>query len=548
MRRADDAAAAPTRTDVRVLVAEAERDARRRLQRRGGPGVVLFAVLGGASVAAGVTTVDPRGLGIGLWFLAMGVTGGLALALRHRGAGPRVVDRTRAGATRLRRPAGAFRAGLAMLGVVALMPWGLIALGTGRLWNGGVPVLLGLLLALPALAALTGRYVAGELVLSRDTLRYRHLGFEATVTWDDVAVVSVSEPTREVRLRLLLGRSARTRHRAGPLRGQRAETDGSVVLRLDEWGLLATDVARLVLHYAARPADRAELGTPAARERLERLRALRVDQRLGQWLVGRDTGLEDRGPSDRDAALPVWRTPPGDVGTDGLLAMYRGQALAVLAAVSLAFAWGAWEGMAGAAGAVAAVALVVAAVAFGVLAFSAPRRRPSLDVVDVAGPVSALDGVVLRRPAVPPRLLATALAGSGTAAGALVAHTAGTWPVVLTVVGAGVAVALVAPAVLLATRKVSVGELRLDEDGLAYRSRASSFTARWVDVARVDAMTDDVVRVERRDGVVGRLDLRGMLAGAYFVTIALATYARQGSPRGDTRSLEVMRLRLLGRG
>lgn len=530
---------------MRDLTREAQQHARRRLRRRALPGTLLFLVLAlaflpfaGREPAMGV---------VGAVLLATVLATSTAAVLRHPRRGPVLRETLVEGspATVLSRPAGGFWAGLAVLGALALLPgaaaWGLGAGGNtlGAVIAGAVA----LAVASPLLAALAGRYVAGEVVLTAHGLRYRHLGLESTAAWEDLVDVLVDEASSEVRLRPSHPTRTRHRHRAGPVRGQHADPSGVLVLQVREWGLLATDVGRLVLHYAGTPADRTELGTPAARERLRRLTGLPVERRHDAWLVGRDTGLRTYAFDEQDVATPVWVDSAHDTATSALLEMYRYRGMFAAGLLGLGLVITALALMPGAPGFVAAAGLVVASGGGMGLVFTSPKR-PDLAAAGDSGLVDRLDGVVLRRAPLRHRLVATACAGTGVALSAVVVHSAGAWPVPATVVTSLLAAALLVPALLAATGRSAAGELVLDEAGLAYRAGRAAWSVGWSELARVDAMWDGVVRLERHDRTTLRLDVAGMPAHPYPVAELLTTYVRSGGPRGDTRSVETVRRRL----
>lgn len=530
---------------MRDLTREAQVHARRRLRRRAGPGTFLFFVLAVAFLP--FAGREPAMGVVGAVLLATVLATTAAAVLRHPRRGPVLRETVVGGspATVLSRPAGGFWAGLAVLGALALLPgaaaW---ALGAGGNTLGAVVAgALALAVASPLLAALAGRYAAGEVVLTAHGLRYRHLGLESTSAWEDLVDVLVDEASSEVRLRPSHPTRTRHRYRAGPVRGQHADPSGVLVLQVREWGLLATDAGRLVLHYAGTPADRTELGTPAVRERLRGLMGLPVERRHDAWLVGRDTGLRTYAFDEQDVAAPVWVDSAHDTATSALLETYRYRGMFAAALLGLGLVVAAFTLMPGPLGVVAAAGLAVASGAGVGLAFTSPKR-PDLAAAGDSGLVDRLDGVVLRRAPLRHRLVATACAGTGVALGAFAVNPAGSWPAPVTVVAGLLAAAFLVPAVRTATGRSAAGELVLDETGLAYRAGRASWTVGWAELARVDAMWDGVVRLERHDGTTLRLDVAGMPAHPYPVVELLAAYVRSGGPRGDTRSVETVRRRL----
>ena len=533
--------------DVRVLVGEARAEARRRLRRRTLPAVgVLLAVTAGFGVGA---VVGDGGLAVvAAWFAALAVVLAGALPLRHPHRAPALEVETVAGtpSSVLRRPPGAFRAGLAILAVSAVLPAALAGLA---LTEGRPDIALGaaavaVLLLVPVGAALAGAYVPGDLALGPHGIRYRHLGLESWVAWDDVDVVEVREPATQVDVVAPDG-GVRHRYRAGLLRGQRAAPPEWAELHLREWGVLATDVGRLLLHYAAAPADRAELGTPAAAARWQAITTLPVDLRQAAWRVGEDDGLERVPQRRQDAALRVWHDAPGDRAAAAAGGYARRRLTAGLVVLGLAVVVGAVSRVDSPAGVVAALGIAVAVAAGVALVLVAPRRLDVGRAPDEGG-VARTDGVVLRRSAVRLWLGAAVPGGLALAAGAALVNNAVSWPAGVTAAVGLLTAGLLAPAVLVALGGYSPGELLLTEQELRYRSGLRSWRAAWGDLVQVDAMWDDVVRVERRDGAVHWLDARGLPVPSDDVVDLLEGYVLAGGPRGDTRSVAAVLRRVEG--
>src|SRR5690606_36848611 len=205
----------------------------------------------------------------------------------------------------LRKPTGGFRAGWTLLGGFAVLVVAGVARGLADDPGPGdfVPALFGLafalILAIPAVFALTGKAHAGELAFHDGGLRFRQSTVRVALAWDDVVAVHVDEPLAEVRLTLAPD--------SPTLADKRAKLrDGDLVLGLSEWGILPTDVARLILELANDRGFRRDAGDPAAiSARLDSLRALPVRHRRASWTVGQDTGAEEDLRSDADPEVPV---------------------------------------------------------------------------------------------------------------------------------------------------------------------------------------------------------------------------------------------------
>ena len=536
------------RTDLRPLLVEAEDEVRRTRMRRVVPGAALLMVLGLLFLLA--TPVQPAvGVG-GLVLVSIAALSLLAAVLRNR-TRELVVRRAQVGgapATVLRRRKGSFVAGMGVLAVLAAVPLGLglLVASTEHLALGLVLPLVGVAMAWPVVVALLGRYVPGEVALGRFGVRYRHLGLESTILWDVIAEVAVDEPERALHLRPVHGSSARHRYRAFP-RGQRSTPDGAVVLRLHDWGPLATHVGRLVVHYAEHPEDRGELGTPAADARWQALLTRPVYRRRSSWDVGK--GQSEQTPDvelDEGGWMPLWRDSHQETTQQWMVESYKTRAqfaggvlllaLVVLAATQVP------RPLAG----LSAAALLLAAVPAVLLAFVEPR---GLGLAPVAQPGSAIlvqGGVRLRRSPVRLRLQATVLLGLGLGAGAALAGFASRMPSVWLVMGAVVVLALLALPVLVLTRRVVAGELRIDESDVAYHCGLHRWSVPWHQVERVDVVRDDILRLGLRDGSAVRADASDMGEWVSDVAQLLERYVEQGGPRGDTRDVETVRRALHG--
>ena len=534
-------------TDVRDLVEQSHADARARVRRRIVPATLLFTALGvwvftalpwtgrgaGAMWAAG---------GLGLWAFVMAAAGvGLGLFRHPRRRSPvrGVLDDDGGRVSRLRKPTGGFRAASTLFGGLALLVLAGVTVslldepGPGAFVAAPFGVVIGLLLATPAVAALTGKAHAGELVFHEGGLRFHQSTVRAAIAWDDIVAVHVDEPLAEVRLTLVPGSPVLADKRA------RAR-DGDVVLPLSEWGVLPTDVARLVLALANDHDVRRDAGDPAALEaRLEALRAQPVMRRRASWQVGHDSGTEEVERSEADPWVPVRSTKLTEEFSEAFrirvifVPGVAGLLLAVFVLVLVGPGW--W-------GAVASLGAATAAVALTTLAASSGEGRGG--VGPPLATVASGEGVVLRRGARRTTALVVASAGLAATVAAVTGRFAATWPGLLVVVGAAVVCALLAPLAVRFTSRWYLGELVLDEHGLTYRSGWTTVTVPWSQLVRADALWRSLVRIEDRDGGSWRLDVRNMATTPAALVCLLEDYARAGGPRAATRDAEALRQRL----
>src|SRR5690606_17306948 len=161
----------------------------------------LFVVLG-AWVFTALPLAAERGAGatwaaggLGLWAFLMagaGVALGLLRHPRQPSPGRGVLDDDGGGVSILRKPTGGFRAGWTLLGGFAVLVLAGVARGLADDPGPGdfVPALFGLafalILAIPAVFALTGKAHAGELAFHDGGLRFRQSTVRVALAWDDV--------------------------------------------------------------------------------------------------------------------------------------------------------------------------------------------------------------------------------------------------------------------------------------------------------------------------------------------------------------------------
>jgi hypothetical protein len=536
-------------TDVRGLVLESNADARARVRRRVVPATMLFTVLGVwvftalplAGRGAGAVGVA---VGLGVWAFGMAAAGACVGLLRHprrRSPVRGTLDEDGGRVSILRKPTGGFRASWTLLGGFALLVIAGVSVslvddpGPRELIAAPFGVAIALLLALPAVGALTGKAHAGELAFHDGGLRFHQSTVRVALAWDDVVAVHVDEPLAEVRLTLAPD--------SPTLADKRAKLrDGDLVLGLSEWGILPTDVARLILELANDRGFRRDAGDPAAiSARLDSLRALPVHHRRASWTVGQDTGAEEDLRSDTDPEVPV----RGKELTEEFSEAFRmrvifvpGMAGILLAVFMLVLVGPGWWG------AIAGLGVGTGAVALTTLAASSGQGRGG-----VGPPLAALttgDGVVLRRGA--RRSTAAVVAGAGFACAvvAVTARFSETLPTLAVVAGAGVACGLLVPLAARIAGRWYVGELVLDNHALTYRSGTSTASVPWAQLVRADAMWGSVVRVERRDGPPLRIDVRAMATDSSAVVTLLNECARHGRAP-DLRDVSALHHRLTRR-
>lgn len=534
--------------DVRGLVLESHADARARVRRRSLPATILFAALGvwvftalplAAERGAGATWVAG---GLGVWAFGMAAAGvGLGLLRHPRRRSPvrGVVDDDGGQVSILRKPTGGFRASWTLFGGLAVLILAAVTVslvddpGPSEFIAAPFGLAIGLLLAIPAVSALTGKAHAGELAFHDGGLRFRQSTVRVALAWDDVVAVHVDEPLAEVRLTLIPD--------SPMLADKRAKTrDGDVVLSLSEWGILPTDVARLILEFANDRESRRDAGDPAGvTARLDALRALPVPRRRASWTVGRDSGAEVVHRSDADPWVPVRGTELTEEFSEAFRMRFiflpgvAGTLLAVFVLVLVGPGW--W-------GAIASLGFATGAVALTTLAASSGEGRGGVGPPLAA--VSSGDGVVLRRGTRRSTALVVAGVGFACAVAAVTVRFAESWPVLAVAVGAAVACALLIPLGVRLAGRWHVGELVLGEHALTYRSGSSTTSVPWSELARADALWRSFLRVEDRDGASWRIDVRNMATTPGALVRLLEDYVRAGGPRGETRDAEALRLRL----
>ncbi|MBO1751440.1 hypothetical protein J4G33_06445 [Actinotalea sp. BY-33] len=532
--------------DLRPLLAGVEDEVRRQRLRTVIPGAVLMLVLGAGLLLA---ADGDAGMGLaGAGAAALGVSGLASAVLRHRNRDLplRTEQVDGAPATVLRRRAGWFWAGMSVLGVVAgavlLLAVGALSTGSSVLAAGLAVVGLGL--AWPLAFAAVGLYVPGNVALTGSGVRYRHLGLESMIAWEHLGAVTVLEGQRLLVLHPAPDTSAQHRYRAWP-RGQRIHPDGVVTAMLQDWGTLATDVGRLVLHYAENPTERSELGTPAAAARWGHLTTRPVLHRADQWVVGvdRPSTDDDHATVDPDdgAWLPLWEPSADEHARRGVQQSMNGRLwvavglLVGLPGVSAFGEPGPWGPVS--LGAFAAAGLTT--IALGLVS----PRPPELAALEGPGALTTpRGGVVLRCSSVRLRMGAVALASLAVGTVATVALFASSPGALL--LGTLLALALLVVPVLVATRRLVVRELQLDEETITYRAGSRRQAVPWAQLTRVDVLRDGVIRLGLTDGDAVRIDVGGMSAHPGKVAMLLVRYRRQGGPRGETRDVGTVRVAL----
>lgn len=568
-----------TAPDLRPLAEEGEAVSGARVARTGTRAGVPLLLLAAVFTAGGVSAGEP-GLLAFAWVLGgIGATG-IASALVHRRR-PVAVVTTRRGprgpGTAVCAPPGPTAVGMAMLAVLGLTPaaLGVLGLVSGKPVLGGFLLVVAVALLLPVLQWATGRYVAGSVLLDPTAVRYRTFGLESTLAWSDLAVVEWGETDRHVTLHTRADLPVDHRSRAWP-RGRRADGPTTVRIRLAGWGLLATDLAHLVVLGAADPAFRAGLGTPAGPATARRLFGVPVRRVSGQWLTGYELPLghparpgPDQPPDEPDPLdLPVWAEPANVAASRGLSAYYRGRFFGALGAASLATVIAGIPVVA----ALPLTGLTILAAGASGLCLSVARLRrfpaPPPDRPDGTADLTS-DGVVLSTSRARFRLLVASVALVGVAAGGVaVALWCGVVPAdVVPADGARawalvcgcLAVLLLGAPVLAATRVLGPRSITLTADGLAYRAGLRRWSVPWSQVASARLAWDDVVHVTLRTdgaldaGAAGRrgertggrlLDAAGTAASGAQLARALDLYGRQGGPGGETRDPSSVATRL----
>lgn len=141
----------------------------------------------------------------------------------------------------------------------------------------------------------------GVVGLSPSAVTYAGPRFRAALAWDDVAAVLADEARMVTRIALPPGTPVMLSRNPGwP---GRLRTGAPEVLSIPMHGmaLLPTDLARVVVHYAGAPGARSELGTEAARTRIEAVLAQPVTDVVLQLDVERP-GVRRTGTDQQQSA------------------------------------------------------------------------------------------------------------------------------------------------------------------------------------------------------------------------------------------------------
>lgn len=331
-------------SDVRVLWLEAATMLRRRARSRSYPAVVLFAGLG-VWVGAYAVTASSAGAG---WVTAWAAAVSLAawwVGRQGVPSDPLPVTTTTADdgvqGTVLRKPPGLRRARALLLAVLAALPGWVAAVMVVRgevelaIFTGVIAALLGL----PAVNLLTGRVRGEAILVTPQDLRVRVGRTWVGIAWDEILAVRADEPFAHVGLTLTADAAALsainkqsrtvlgseheswTRSRKRSKLGVRdryglgSPGPDEVLLAVRGWGLMATDVARLVLALASDPAARRDAAdVTAMTARLGALRSRPVLRRRESLTVGADpSGASEQG-DELDRWLPVWALPYAEQG------------------------------------------------------------------------------------------------------------------------------------------------------------------------------------------------------------------------------------------
>ncbi|KGM13429.1 hypothetical protein [Cellulomonas bogoriensis] len=531
-------------SDLRPLLVEVEDEVRRRRVRLLVPAAAVLLLFGVLMLfgAGHDPLLGFAGAGVALF----GVASTIVVVIRHRARGVRLrterVDGAPATVVRLR--AAGFWASMGVLGAIALIALvgGVVAASGGDVGLGVVLGVVAVVVGWPLVLAAVGRSVPGDVTLTAAGVRYRILGLESVIAWEHLEAVTVFEGRRTLLLHPAPDTSASHRYRTWPRR-RHAKREGMVEVGMQDWGVLATDVGRLILHYAQNPSDRAELGTPAATGRWNQVTAAAVPRRFDQWVVG-DPGTRSHDgthPGDEgDAGWPLWVDTSQDAAFRSI--QWGGRlwlALGVLLILPGAFA----IGEPGPWGPVAVGAFALAGLMTVALGMVSPRPPGLVAAGPSVQAPTADGGVVLRGSAVLMRMGAVVLfsLAVGTAATTLLFATT----LIAGLGGVLLALALLVVPVLVVTGRMVARELHLDEHGLTYRSRWSRSTVPWSRAVRADLLRDGQIRVGLPDGGSIRVDAGAMAASPGQVAIVLDRYARHDGPRGETRDLEGMRRALL---
>ena len=204
--------------------------------------------------------------GAGLVGLGLVATVGVVLRARARPPAPTVGTADRVATTTIARERTVFAAGMAMVAVASLtcLGWGLLALGSGHVGWSLILWATAVWTGSPVVLAAAGRYTAGGIWLTPETLTYRSRGLRTTIAWDGVGLVVDDVARGHVVFRSLPGTVVRHEFRAGPWRGEKVAAPDVGILRTEGLTLGPATLARVVDHYAHRPATRSEIGTPAS--------------------------------------------------------------------------------------------------------------------------------------------------------------------------------------------------------------------------------------------------------------------------------------------
>lgn len=564
-----------TAPDLRPLVERAAEVSDLRQRRTGMRAAAVLLGLAALFVAVSVAQDRPGGL-----VLAVALVGTAAMALvgalvhRRRpvavlrtvpGTLPGITPSTTGAATQVRAP------GARLAQVMLMLAWlgasaagvGVTGVRRGAVVLGVLLLVSGVALVLPPVMWALGRYVPGALTMDRETLRYRAFGLESTVRWADVAAVEWSEPEHRLVLRVGPDAAVTHRYRSWPLRGLRADGPTSAVLAVRDWGLLPTDLARLVVLCAADPAARAELGTPTALLRARGLVGQPFARPTGRWQAGAGLptdhpestaptpGLADGAAADQ----PVWHEP-AVIATRRVAGYYRRRFFLTLGAVSVAVGFSA--GIVGIVEPASGVPLLALATAGLCSAIAALRTFPPPSLAPVArtAPHGA-DGVVLARSRAQHRLRVAAVVSLGvwlaSTAFVLGELSGDAWGVLVGVL----AVPLLTAPLLVLRGVVTPGAITVTPAGIGYRNGLRRWSVPWSSVQSAQLAWDDVVYLRlhlaatpggadrRTVSPRGRLlDARGTAASGTALAQAVDHWAQRGGPGTEALDVSAVATRL----
>ncbi len=249
------------------------RGLRPRTLRQDLPGTVLILLVGAACSVPGPPTWTRV---MGGMLLVLGVTLVAAVVARHRRRprpAPSLGEVDGVPATVIPRDRAVHTVGMVMVVELIAFLVGIgIAAALSRGWVLAPPLLAtAVWWSVPVVHWLRGSYGAGGVWLTPVHLVHRHRGLRTTVAWDDVVGITFDAETGWV---FVLVPDGRARHEwtRGGLHGPRAARRiEERIIRTEEMGLDAAQVAQVLSSYWHYPAQRSELGAPVSLTRVESL-------------------------------------------------------------------------------------------------------------------------------------------------------------------------------------------------------------------------------------------------------------------------------------